>query len=243
MGSMSFTFDTWKFEQEIKRQAEEEKRIAIAKSVVERQPIIGGLRIMDKNSEEILKILLEMHRECNSYDIQGNYNKIPKCYHSGLTQIFDTLQQSGMIFNHTRFLGGFYLSLSPIALTYFEDKEKALKAEEEKQMAQNISIQHLTATGSNINFGTISNSTVTAQNIVSEIEQQIEEQGGEDKDELKNLLEEVKELCEDIKSNMPLPKRAPLMNRISNHLAKHGWFYGAVVQLIGNTAIMAMAGK
>lgn len=33
------------------------------------------------------------------------------------------------------------------------------------------------------------------------------------------------------------------MNRISNHLEKHGWFYGAVAQLIGNAAMTAMTGK
>lgn len=112
----------------------------------------------------------------------------------------------------------------------------------EKQQ-QNINIQNLTATGSSINFGTISNSTVTAQNIVSEIERRIEEQGGEDKAELESLLADVKELCEDIKSNMSLPKRANLMNKISNHLEKHSWFYGAVAQLIGNAAMVAMTGK
>ena len=56
------------------------------------------------------------------------------------------------------------------------------------------------------------------------------------------MLEEVKELCESIKTNNPLPKRANLMTKISNHLEKHGWFYGAVVQLLGTAAMSAMMG-
>ena len=251
MGNMKQIYYSRELEQQSKRQqqearrlAEKEKRIAIAKSIVESQPVIGGMKIMDRNSEEILKILLKMYDECKSYDISESDKNIPEGYQDGLIQIFDALQQYGMIFSHREFSDGtFHLSISPQALTYFEDKEKAQEAELEKQKQQNINIQNLTATGSSINFGTISNSTVTAQNIVSEIERRIEEQGGEDKAELESLLADVKELCEDIKSNMPLPKRANLMNKISSHLEKHSWFYGAVAQLIGNAAMVAMTGK
>lgn len=226
-----------------RRQAEQEARILVAKSVVERQPIIGGMKIMDKASEDVLKILLEQHKDTAEYELKVGYDSFPNEYHTGLFQIFETLKHYGMIFRYATYLRGvFLINLSPNALTYFEDKEKAQEAEMEKQQ-QNINIQNLTATGSSINFGTISNSTVTAQNIVSEIERRIEEQGGEDKAELESLLADVKELCEDIKSNMPLPKRANLMNKISSHLEKHGWFYGAMAQLIGNAAMVAMTGK
>ena len=183
-----------------------------------------------------------MYEECKSYDIQAGYDEIPEGYQNGLSQILDNLKQYGMIFHHTEFMGGFMFTLSPQALTYFEDKEKALKENQEKTVAQNINIQNLNATGSNINFGSIIDSTLTAQNIVSNLEKQIEEQGGEDKAELKDLLEEVKELCENIKVNNPLPKRSNLMTKISNHLEKHGWFYGAVAQLLGTAAMTAMMG-
>lgn len=260
MGTFKIEFDTRKLEQaikkqqqeakrlaekqvrEAKRQAEKDARIAVAKSIVEKQPVIGGIKMLDKNSEEVLKILLKMYNECKSYDIQASYDEIPEGYQNGLTQIFDNLKQYGMVFHHTEYMGGFMFTLSPQALTYFEDKEKALKEEQEKSVAQNINIQNLNATGSNINFGSIINSTLTAQNIVSNLEKQIDEEGGEDKAELKDLLEEVKELCESIKINNPLPKRTNLMTKISNHLEKHGWFYGAVVQLLGTAAMTAMMG-
>ena len=250
MGNFKLEFDTRKLEQaikkqqqEAKRQAEKNARIAVAKSIVEKQPIVGGIKMLDKNSEELLKILLKMYEECKCFDIHADYDEIPEGYQSGLTQILDNLKQYGMIFRHIEFLGGgFDFSLSPQALTYFADKEKALKDEQERQMAQNINIQNLTATGSNINFGTITNSTLTAENIISNLEKQIEEQGGEDKVELNDLLEDIKELCESIKANNSLPKRTNLMTKISKHLEKHGWFYGAVVQLLGTAAMNAMMG-
>lgn len=230
-------------QQDVKRQGEKVARIAIAKSIVDNQPVIGDMKMMDKNAEEILKILLKMYDERKSYTIQANYDDIPEGYQNGLSRILDTLQQYGMIFNPIEFVGGiFQLGLSPQALTYFEDKERALRLEQERKMAQNINIQNLNATGSNINFGSISNSSLTAQNIVFEIEKLIEEQGGDEKEELKDLLEEVKELCESIKVNNPLPKRANLMKKISNHLEKHDWFYGAIVQLLGTAAMSAMMG-
>ena len=259
MGNFKIEFDTRKLEQAIKKQqqevkrltekqareskiqAEENARIAVAKSIVEKQPVIRGIKMLDKNSEEILKILLKMYEECKCFDIHADYDEIPEAYLSGLTQILDNLKQYGMIFRHVEFIGiGFDFLLSPQALTYFNDKEKALKDEQERQMAQNINIQNLTATGSNINFGTITNSTLNAKNIISNLEKQIEEQGGEDKSELKDLLEEIKELCESIEVNNSLPKRKNLMTKISNHLEKHGWFYGAVVQLLGTATMTAM---
>jgi len=66
------------------------------------------------------------------------------------------------------------------------------------------------------------------------IENEIEEKGGEDKAE---LLEEVKELMENIETSRTIPKQKGLFSRISAHLATHGWFYGEIVALIGQQAI------
>ena len=254
MTNINFSFDTKKLEQQIKkkqremkRQAEKEarkeKRIAIAKSIFDKQPVVGGMKMLDKNSEEILKILLKISDEQKNLEIEALYDDLPEVYLHGLEQILDTLQQYGIVFDHHEFIGGsFRCTLSPIAKTYFEDKEKAIMEEKNKVMAQNINIQNLNASGSNLNFGTITHSTISAENIVNNIEKQIEELGGEDKDELKDILEEVKELCENITINNTLPKRKNLMTKISNHLEKHGWFYGSVVQLLGTAALNVMIG-
>ena len=157
MRNFKIEFDTRKLEQAIKKQqleakrlaekqareakiqAEKNARIAVAKSIVEKQPVIGGIKVLDKNLEEVLKILLKMYYDCKCFEIHADYDEIPEGYQSGLTQILDNLKQYGMIFRHIEFLdGGFDFSLSPQALTYFADKEKALKDEQDRQMAQNI---------------------------------------------------------------------------------------------------------
>ena len=94
-----------------------------------------------------------------------------------------------------------------------------------------------------MNLGTLSHSTMTTKNTASFIEKEIEEKGGEDKEELRDLLEEIKELCDNIQANKSLPKSKSLMNRISKHFETHGWFYGAAVQLIGTAAMQVMTRK
>jgi hypothetical protein len=69
----------------------------------------------------------------------------------------------------------------------------------------------------------------------------IDEHGGEDKAELSELLEEVKELMENMQASRNIPKQKKLFQRLNDHIVRHGWFYGAVVQLLG-TATMTMLG-
>lgn len=196
--------------------------------------------MLDKSSEIVLEALLKISEKYNSLDFQAEYEELPEGYVNGITQIFETLNVYGLLFRHIEFMGGsFHVTLSPQAKNYFKDKEESLRKEQERRMAQNINI---TATGSNINFGSIINSTLSAENIISNLKKEIEEKGGEDKEELKELFEEVKELCEGIQVNNSLPKRKKLMEKLSNHMAKHGWFYGEIVGLIGSTAISAMMG-
>ena len=61
------------------------------------------------------------------------------------------------------------------------------------------------------------------------------------KQELKDILEEVKELLANIESSRSIPKQKKLFQRITDHLAKHGWFYGAIIQLLG-TSVIQMIG-
>lgn len=91
-------------------------------------------------------------------------------------------------------------------------------------------------------FGNVSGSTLTVDNSIHQIEQAIDEKGGEDKKELHELLDEVKELIENIQSSRAIPKQKKLFEKISNHMEKHGWFYGAVVQLLGTTALGLIGG-
>ena len=86
-------------------------------------------------------------------------------------------------------------------------------------------------------FGDVSGPTLTVYNSFYKIEQAIEENGGTDKEDLYEILNDVKELIENIQTSRTIPKQKKLFERISDHMEKHGWFYGAVVQLLGTAAI------
>lgn len=249
MTNFKISFDTKNLENQLKKQLQDaqrkakqealkRQRVEIARNLVQKQQIIGGIRMLDKSSEVVLEALLKLSEQCNSLEFEADDDELPDGYADGLTQILENLKAYGLVFRHAEFTGGsFRVILSPQARNYFKDKEEALRKEQEKQPAQNINI---TATGSNINFGSITNSTLSAENIVSNLEKEIEEKGGDDKEALKELLEEVKELCEGFQVNNPLPKRKKLMEKLSNHMSKHGWFYGEIVSLIGSAAMSAM---
>ncbi len=100
-----------------------------------------------------------------------------------------------------------------------------------------FSIGNIFAPGAVINFGTISDSPITIDNTVHEIEKMIDEKGGEDKEQLYNLLNETKEMVEVFIANNQITPKKGFFERLTGHLSKHGWFYGAILQLLGTAAL------
>lgn len=105
-----------------------------------------------------------------------------------------------------------------------------------------INIGSIVTTGSNLILGDVVNSNLLIDNSIQKIENEIDQKGGDDSENLKKLLDEVKELIENIQESRHIPKNKSLFERLSNHLEKHGWFYGEVIGLIG-TATMQMLQK
>ncbi|MGM9549028.1 MAG: hypothetical protein ACI3V5_04205 [Faecousia sp.] len=133
----------------------------------------------------------------------------------------------------------YYVTIHNSARTYNEQLEE-YEAEKAREHQHSIVTGPITSYG-NLIFGNVSGSTLSVDNSVHEIERMIDEKGGEDAEELHDLLEEVKELIENMQTSRSVPKQKKLFQRISDHMAKHGWFYGAVIQLLG-TATLTMLG-
>ena len=210
-----------------------------AMTIVNGQPIIGGLHIMDEASEEVFKILLSTYNQNEERPVRGNYDIIPIAYHSSLSLEFEKLSLYGVISSPCIWIYGMWeATITPQGITYFENKDQALKRHEEEQ--KQMSFGNITNYG-NIVFGNVSGSTLTVDNSIHEIERMIDENGGEDTEELRDLLNEVKELIENMQASRSIPKQKKLFQRLNDHVVRHGWFYGAVVQLLG-TATMTMLG-
>jgi len=226
-----------KQQKEAKKLAEKEARQRMASAIVNGQPSIGGMRIMDEAAEEILTVLLSVFDGNESRQVRGNIDIIPTPHQMSLQLEFDKLTMYGIISSHCVWINAMWeATLTPQGITYFDSKAEAIKRHDEEQKKQTFG--SITNYG-NIVFGDVSGSTLTVDNSIHQIERMIDEKGGEDKEELLELLEEVKELLENIQTSRSIPKQKKLFQRISDHVAKHGWFYGAIVQLLG-TATMTM---
>lgn len=212
-----------------------------AMTIVNGQPIIGGMRIMDDASEEVFKIILSVYKPNDERFVRGNYEIIPAAYHDSLSLEFEKLCLYGVVSSPRVWIGGMWdATITPQGNTYFDNKEKVLKRHEEEQ--KQMSVGNITNYG-NIVFGNVSGSTLTVDNSIHEIERMIDENGGEDAEELRDLLNEVKELIENMQASRSIPKQKKLFQRLNDHIVRHGWFYGAVVQLLGTAAITMLGAQ
>lgn len=133
-------------------------------------------------------------------------------------------------------------TLTQAGRTYFE-REKKYNEKFERLSSKNI-YNNINATGSTVFMGDVIGSTINMDNLVSRIEQEIEKKcdNEEDKIELKKLLEETKEIIENIQDSRHIDKRKGFFQKLTEHFDKHGWFYAEVIGLLGETALKLLGG-
>ena len=240
MAKSAFEKALEKQQKEAKRLAEKEARAKVAAAIVSGQPIVGGMRVMDAASEELLKIILSIYDGNEDREVCGNDEIIPSSYHYSLHQELEKLKMYGVISNYAYYVTAMWeVTLAPQGITYFEDKAKAEEKEKASQESS-ISIGSIIANGSNLILGDAINSSLSVDNSVHHIEQEIDEKGGEDSEELHAILDEIKELIENIQASRHVPKNKGLFSRLSNHLEKHSWFYGEIVGLLGAAVLQLL---
>ena len=227
---------------EQKRQIQRESTRQTASTIVNGQPIIGGMRIMDTSSEEILRCILSAYDGNENREVQGNDTVIPTSYQSSLSLEFEKLKMYGVLSSACVYISAVWeVIIAPQGLTYFEDKLQAEDKEKSMQKSS-INIGSIVATGSNLILGDVVNSNLSIDNSIQRIESEIDVRGGDDSVALRELLDEVKELIENMQESRHIPKNKNLFERLSNHLEKHGWFYGEVIGLIGAAAMQMLRG-
>lgn len=234
--------DVEKHARDAAQRAREDAVRTTAGQIVAGRPMIGSMLIMDKSSEEILRILLDLAKGDYSKELRGNHSVFPSVYQGSMSVEFEKLVRYGMIRGLSNWAVMWELYITPEGATYFEDKERAIEEDKKKSQVAGLSIGSIVAHGSQFFFGDVNDSTLSIDNRISQIEQLIDEKGGEDAAELKALLAEVQELLENMKDSRFIPKNTSLFTRLSNHFAKHGWFYGSMVTLFGTYAMQLIQG-
>lgn len=133
--------------------------------------------------------------------------------------------------------------LTQAGRTYFE-REKKYNEKLSRLSSNTYNINHLNATNSNVVMGDVINSILNVDNSISRIEQEIEEKcnSEDDKRALHELLEETKEIIENMKDSKHIDKRKSFFQKLTDHFDNHGWFYAEVVNLLGQTVLNLLGG-
>lgn len=196
---------------------------------------------LPSNAKELLRELIKREIEDGELD-ELLRNKIEEDKTDKIVRgIIGTLKYNGLLNVHWAEDTVYYAELTNTGRTYFE-REKRYMEQIEKISRPSVSIGNLTNMGV-FNMGNITDSNITIDNSISQIEKEIEEKGNEDKEELKQILEEVKDYIDNINTTKNIPKNTGLFKRIGHHLNKHQWFYSQVVGLLGQTLLLGMGNQ
>lgn len=197
---------------------------------------------LPENAKNLLKQILKNENEGKDIS-EFLANKIDKDKTDKIVRgIIGTLKENGLISVSWASNTVYNAELTNAGRTYFEREEKYMKQlEMTRQTAYNIGT--INANGSNLVIGNAINSNLSIESTISNIEKEIEQKGGEDKEELQELLQETKEIIENFENSKIVQPRKRFINRLSKHLEKHGWFYGAIATTLGEAFIKILSGN
>lgn len=122
-----------KQQREAKKMADQEARRQRASAIVNGQPQIGGMRIMDQAAEEVFTAVLNCYDGNEKRYVHSNYDVIPEAHQNSLLLEFEKLTMYGVITSPHVWIDAMWeATLTPQGLTYFEDKDKAQQKEEDQ---------------------------------------------------------------------------------------------------------------
>ena len=192
------------------------------------------------NAKELLKKLLEV--ESNNGKLDEILNEEIKNDKTDkiVRGIIGTLKYNGLL--NVSWGSGIvsYAELTNEGRNYFE-REKKYMEQIEKNNRPLINIQNLENSGF-LNLGSVTGSNITINNSIEKLKNDIEKNGENEKEELFQILEEVKDYIDNLKNTQSITKNTGLFKRIGQHFEKHQWFYSEIVALLGQ-AIFLLMGK
>ena len=105
-----------------------------ALSVINGQPTVSGMRILDAGSEEILKNILNLYDGNENRYVENDIEVFPPAYQFSLLLEFEKLKLYGMLSSSMSCVDGSWeVTLTPQGITYFDDKAEAYEKEKTQQ--------------------------------------------------------------------------------------------------------------
>lgn len=170
-----------------------------------------------------------------------SYAEFPKYVSSiVLRKSLENLEDNGILASHSIYISGEWVAtLTPDALTYFQDKEDRQKAKESAEGGHNSSVAvygNINNINGSIAIGAGSYSNLCFKRSFEAIERQINEQGGDDKEALRACVADIKNALEEIRQTGQVPRNV-LNTSVIDLLDKHGWLSGVLANQIVNLII------
>lgn len=192
------------------------------------------------NERKLLKEIIDTeNNEGNISELLAN--KIDSDEKDILRSIIGSLRKNGLLNVSWASDTVYNASLTNPGRTYFEREKKYLKRMESNK--SNIyNFGDISIDRGNFVAGDVVNSVLNVNSHITQIEKEIEEKADDDdRENLKEILEDAKEIMENIKNNGVIEKRKGFFKKLTEHANKYGWFYAEIVNLIG-TAVLAKIG-
>ena len=111
----------------------EAKNRQIASSIIDGQPILFGVRIMDQDAEEMLDAILSQYDGNDDNHVSFRGDDLPRSLQDSVAVQYEKLKMYGMLSSCIPYGNGAIITLSDTAKTYKDRKEEALRKQEEEQ--------------------------------------------------------------------------------------------------------------
>lgn len=193
------------------------------------------------NEKKLLKEIIDT--ETNGGNISELLaNKVDSDEKDIVRSVIGSLRKNGLLNVSWASNTVYNASLTNPGRTYFEREEKYLKRMESNK--SNIyNFGDISVDGGNFIAGDVVNSVLKVDRHITQIEKEIEEKADDnDKESLKTILEDAKEIMENIKNNGVIEKRKGFFKKLTEHANKYGWFYAEIVNLIGTAVLTKIGG-
>ena len=193
------------------------------------------------NEKKLLKEIVDT--EANGGNISELLaNKVDSDEKDIVRSVIGSLRKNGLLNVSWASNTVYNASLTNPGRTYFEREEKHLKRMESNK--SNIyNFGDISIDGGNFVAGDVVNSVLKVDRHITQIEKEIEEKADDnDKENLKTILEDAKEIMENIKNNGVIEKRKGFFKKLTEHANKYGWFYAEIVNLIGTAVLTKIGG-
>ena len=159
-----------------------------------------------------------------------------------IKEIIGVLHSNGLVDVFWAANTTYRISLTNPGRTYFEREAKYLKRMESNK--NNIyNFGDISIDRGNFVAGDVVNSVLNVDSHITQIEKDIAYKVEDnDKEKLKEILEEAKEIMENINNNEIIEKRKGFFKKLTEHATKYGWFYAEIVNLIGTAVLTKIGG-